>query len=292
MIGWVNRPIGDLASAPLPLDIHWLKPRTMHRYLADPFGVPGAADRIYCEELDENDNRGRIKEITISAGRIQSEVNVDLGIPGHLSYPYLFRLGGKLYCLPESEATRRCQLFVHDAARGWRPFATILENVAAADPTIFQWEGRFWLAYTDSDQSPHDNLCLYYADDLSGPWSPHINNPVKIDVSSSRPAGTPFFSGSTLYRPAQDCSQTYGGAVALNRVIDCTPTRYIEETVRVLHPPSGINPHGLHTVSAWGERTLVDGKRHIVNPVVLLRKLRQRWPSRKMEFAKDVNETA
>ena len=38
--------------------------------------------------------------------------------------------------------------------------------------------------------------------------------------------------------------------------------------------PSSPAPHGLHTLSAWGERTLIDGKRERINPRVLRQKLR------------------
>src|SRR5213596_456309 len=51
-----------------------------------------------------------------------------------------------------------------------------------------------------------------------GPWRPHPGNPVKVDVRSSRPAGGPFLFGGNLYRPAQDCSRTYGGGITINRV--------------------------------------------------------------------------
>src|SRR5439155_21984126 len=99
--------------------------------------------------------------------------------------------------------------------------ATLLDGVAAADPTLFRWEGRYWLAYTDVDRGPFDNLCLSYAERLQGPWHPHANNPVKVDHGSARPGGTPFLHEGRLYRPAQDCRLTYGRAVALNRIVVC-----------------------------------------------------------------------
>ena len=88
-------------------------------------------------------------------------------------------------------------------------------------------------------------------------------NPVKCDLRSSRPAGPLFAHEGALYRPAQDGSITYGGAVAVNRVVTLTPTEFAEETINVLRPePSGPFPHGLHTLTGVGGVTLVDGKRH------------------------------
>jgi hypothetical protein len=40
--------------------------------------------------------------------------------------------------------------------------------------------------------------------------------------------------------------------------------------------PGDLNPRGLHTLSAWGSRTLVDGKKYVVLPRVLRRKVARR----------------
>jgi hypothetical protein len=85
---------------------------------------------------------------------------------------------------------------------------------------------------------------------------------VKTDVRSSRPAGTPFVHEGSLYRPAQDCSRTYGGRIALNRIVTLTSEDFLEEPVALIEPVrSSRYPDGVHTVSAFGEHTLVDGKR-------------------------------
>src|SRR5262249_24806136 len=117
-----------------------------------------------------------------------------------------------------------------------------------------------------------------YAERLEGPWFPHSNNPVKIDIRSARPAGSTFWYDSQLYRPAQDCGLTYGGGICINRVLRCSPTEFREEVVRLLSPArSGANPHGLHTISGWGGRCLVDGKRHVIDPRVTYRRVVARF---------------
>jgi hypothetical protein len=74
--------------------------------------------------------------------------------------------------------------------------------------------------------------------------------------------GAPFEHGGEIYRPSQDCSETYGGAVRVDRIARLTPDDYEEETVAVLRPDAkGPYPSGLHTLSALGEWTLIDGKR-------------------------------
>ncbi|MBV5333625.1 hypothetical protein JZU54_08920, partial [bacterium] len=88
-----------------------------------------------------------------------------------------------------------------------------------------------------------------------GPWRPHANNPVKIDVTGARMAGAPFWHEGALYRPAQDCLRTYGGAVVVYRIEQLTLKTFVEVPVRRLLPDATEScPHGLHTLSAWGQR--------------------------------------
>jgi hypothetical protein len=278
MIGVIDDPIDQLITKSEEPTITWQGQRETHRYLADPFGWPGDVSRIYCEEFQYDRGVGTILELALSRGHIIAENKVAFPTVGHLSYPFLFRHGAHVYCLPEAGAFRRCVLYVESAhGRAWQPHAVLLESTAAADPTIFEWGGLFWLAYTDMDIGASDNLCLCYAERLEGPWIPHSNNPVKIDIRSARPAGSPFWHDGQLYRPAQDCGPTYGDGISINRVLKCSPTEFREEAVRLLSPARlGRNPHGLHTISAWDGRCLVDGKRHVIKLLVTYRKVAAR----------------
>jgi hypothetical protein len=101
-----------------------------------------------------------------------------------------------------------------------------------------------------------------------GPWRPHALNPIAVDVRGSRPAGTPFRADGILYRPAQDGTSGYGRAVAINRVDLLTPSDFRETTVRRIAALGG-RGGGIHTLSAVGESTLVDGKIRRVVPSTL-----------------------
>jgi hypothetical protein len=276
MIGVVEMPIAE-AIQTNRLPVRWIGDRAISYYWADPFGVPGSNDEVYCEEYDVARGTGRIVKLTLDGLRpARPSETVDLGLPGHLSYPYLFEHGDALYCVAESSESGRCVLNRLDADGHWTEATTLL-NQAVADPSIFEHGGYFWLAYTDVSSGAFDNLCLSYAEDLLGPWHPHPQNPVKIDHHSARPAGSIVKVGSDLYRLAQVCATAYGQGVAVNRILHCTPTFYREQPERTITPESNtLNPHGLHTMSAWNGRTLVDGKRHAVNFSVVLRKVESR----------------
>jgi hypothetical protein len=176
----------------------------------------------------------------------------------------LFQHNGEIYCVPETSAAREISLYrAENFPRDWKKVGTLIPDIQGIDPTVFQYNGLWWLMCTDRAQVAALNLLVWYAPDLTGPWQPHAQNPVKTDVRSSRPAGTPFIYQGCLYRPAQDCSQTYGGRITINRINQLTPTTFAEEPVKIVaHPTRGLFSRGFHTLSSAGpDATLVDGKR-------------------------------
>ena len=105
-------------------------------------------------------------------------------------------------------------------------------------------------------------------------WSQNQHLQVKFDVRSARPGGTPFVSEGILYRPAQDCSESYGCRLSINRVTRLSPSAFSEETVRVLSPwPDWPYPHGFHTLSAAGNWTILDAKRMTFLPALAKRRV-------------------
>jgi hypothetical protein len=149
-------------------------------------------------------------------------------------------------------------------------------DVKAVDPTMVFFLGYWWLFFTDRKYS-NTHLYLYYASELTGEFKPHRKNPVKIDIRSARPAGTPFIKDGRLYRPAQDCSVTYGGRVALNRVLHISPDDFSEETVNFIEPANDSRYNqGLHTISGVGNYTLIDGKRYCLNRHFFIHQLRKK----------------
>jgi hypothetical protein len=266
-VGLVDAPIEAFLRPDFVPVIRWLPTLDRNRYLADPFGTCGDDGRIvlFAEDYDYRERRGHISVMTGTASGPFGAPEPAIELPEHLSYPYLFTYRGETYCIPEANETREVRLFKAERyPRDWRMVAVLVHDFAAVDSTVFEHEGRFWLLCTNEDAGSWTALYAFHAPDLLGPWEPHAANPVKIDVRSSRPAGRPFVADGQLYRPAQDCSRTYGGAIALNRVVRLTPRAFVEEVVRVIEPdPRGPFPNGLHTISPVGRMTLVDGKRMI-----------------------------
>lgn len=258
----------------------WTEIPAWQGFIADPFFWPGRPGIAICEWYTHSSGRGHLAAMPIGhTAQGSGPTPPALMADHHLSYPFTLTDGGRTVCLPEMTAARRQLLYELRAGQPMSPLCVIAEDVAMGDPTLMKRDGLYWLSYTDADIGAYDNLCLMFAEQLTGPWRKHPGNPVKIDVRSSRPGGTPFRVAGRWYRPAQDCSQTYGGALVINAIRTCTMDRYDETPVATLRPdPSGRFPDGLHTLALEGGQILVDGKRISYHPAILWNKVRRRLP--------------
>ena len=275
-VGIVRHPIESFLGEGFDPAVEWLPHRPRRGFLADPFlAGTGTASRLLMEEWHDGSQRGDIVEVDLDRGMRGLVPSPALDAPTHMAYPYVFEHAGRLYCTPENHQRRGVFLYVLDPEGGrWEEHSQLLEDVAAVDPTVIHREGRWWLFCTDEDDDPHGKLLLWSAPDLLGPWEPHPGNPVKADIRSSRPAGTPFVVDGELYRPAQDSAGGYGRAVTINRVTRLTTTEFAEEPVARFGPWPG-SPYraGAHTLAGWGELTAVDGKQMAFAPHLVARRI-------------------
>ena len=110
-------------------------------------------------------------------------------------------------------------------------------------------------------------LYIFHSEKFDGEWKAHENNPVKYDVRSSRPGGTPFLKDGKLFRPAQDCSSSYGSAIVISEIIELTEKTFVEKSIKRIEPkPNWKFNKGLHTFSIVGkDKVLIDAKRYTFN---------------------------
>jgi hypothetical protein len=257
-VGVIDAPIETLLyETPA---VRWLELAGSEDTLADPFALPSSPDVILCERINGRHGVGEIVSIDLRSGSIADVLRT----PEHLSFPFVFEHDGVVYAIPESHMSGRVTLYRvrADPVRFVDPITLL--DIDGCDPAIVRWADRWWLFCTRASRLPDANLFVYFADDLAGPWIPHARNPVKTDVRGARPAGTPFVSNGALYRPAQDCSTSYGAAVVLHRIDVLTPDAFAESAVRRIEPDrTGPFPDGLHTVAAAGARCFIDGRRDV-----------------------------
>lgn len=260
-IGVVKAPItafADLDFLPKPC---WLPSRRADQFLADPFLARiENGFLMMAESYDFRTGRGSIVQEFSADGNFTGKTQLALREDCHMSYPFLLNHGGELYCIPETHQKNGAFLWKWRAAtRSWIDPRQILFDVPCIDPTPVFFGDLWWLFCTSKPDGVDHKLHVYYASELGGPWKPHPHNPVKVDIRSSRPGGTPFVLRGELYRPAQDCSKHYGWRLVINRVTVLSPFEFAEEPLRVLDSDRlGIN--GVHTLAGSGGMTLLDAR--------------------------------
>jgi hypothetical protein len=287
-VGMVHVPPSYfLNGGPLP-PTDWMQVAPKN-WVADPMAVVvDGTVHVLCEQWNDALNRGTISRTTFDEagwGKLECAIASDV----HASYPYLFEDDRAIYCVPETVAANETALYrAAPFPALWVKECVLLTGSCGVDSTVFRHEGLWWLlctrsgGFTYTTSNTQDRLLYaYFADNLLGPWHPHLANPVKMDIRSSRPAGPPFVHDGKLFRPAQDCSKTYGGRVVINRIEALSPSAFREETYAVVEPDcNGPYPSGLHTLTRAGNMCVIDGKRLVLRDMSeivsrLLRALRR-----------------
>lgn len=248
--------------------VTWCKPHKPDHFIADPFVYSHEGEQHVLVE-DYVLGKGRICRLVEPDAGEALGLTVDFDLPYHMSYPCTFCDEGEIYCIPETYQFGKAALY-RRVKGNWELVRTLLEGLPVVDPTLFKHNGLYWILFTLQNDGAWGNLKLhaYYAERLDAEWKPHLLNPIKCDIGSTRPAGGVVWIDGHLYRPSQDCSTTYGGAVVMNRIVELTPTKFGEvEAARIEPIRMGPYPAGLHTINAMGERTVIDSKKFAFDPL-------------------------
>jgi serine/threonine protein kinase len=127
--------------------------------------------------------------------------------PFHMSYPYVFEYQSKFYMVPETSQNKDIRLYeAEEFPYKWKFLKTIFKDVDAADTTIFEKDGLWWL-FTNIDpvkSGEHDSeLFIFYSDNpLSDKWTSHPKNPVICNPLTGRMGGI-IFDNKLIYRVSQ-----------------------------------------------------------------------------------------
>lgn len=261
-IGVLRQPIASLLEEKPSLNVRWLPAPGTGQYRSCPFGYfRNAQLNVLHEKFHRSTGMGAIARLRPKRDNNLKRSRTLLEGTGHLTYPYIVEQDGAMYVLPEQVSSGRTDLYLLEEGEAALTFHRTLLNEPLFSPTLFRFEGRWWLFGTKKPLA--DTLLhAYYADTFDGPFLPHPLNPVKVDIRSSRPGGTPFMADGELWRPARDRSDEHRTRIALNRVTALTPTSFSEETVKYIEPLIGRWSHGVRTISRAGGLTLVDGMWH------------------------------
>ncbi|MGF9694635.1 formyl transferase [Rhizobium sp. 0TCS1.26] len=263
-VGWRQTDGRDLFDLKAHPQTGWHDlPDDGRRFYADPVPLLHQGQvTLFVEDFEHSLGKGIISAVPFGAsGPIGTPVPV-LEMDCHLSYPFVFEEEGEIWMIPETSGNGTIELLRSTAfPGGWVREAVLVSGVVASDATIIRRGATRWMFATvrDGGGAFSDALHLWSAPDFRGPWTPHRQNPVMIDIASARPAGRMVERGGSLYRPVQDCRRGYGAALALAQVTRLDDGGF-EQTVETLLEPGPVWPgRRLHSLNSAGNLEFIDG---------------------------------
>jgi hypothetical protein len=221
--------------------------------VADPFMVgDNGTWYMFFEVMNAGRGKGEIGLATSSDGLRWAYQQIVLREPYHLAYPYVFRWNGDYYMVPETAEASCVRLYRADPfPTGWSLAANLLPGTYF-DPSIFSYGDLLWM-YAAGGRD--DLLRLFYADDLTGPWTEHPQSPLIVgDPRRARPGGRVLVRQDALIRYAHDDHPYYGRQVRAFVVDQLSTTEYREHEAEQspILTASGIgwNASGMHHIDA------------------------------------------
>jgi hypothetical protein len=214
-----------------------------------------------CEKYNYTKQKGSLVLIEIEESFTKETVLLETS--HHHSYPYTFEYDKSVYIFPETAADNCLKLYQLTKDNQLILVSTIIDNFAAVDPSIIYHDNYFWLFCGNKNDYPNEKLFLFYSQHLTGPYVPHIQNPIKVTPEGSRNAGTIIKKNSTIIRPAQYAVNFYGEKIILNKVETLTPTEYRESYMDEISVQKLKQDwKGIHTISSNKSLILIDFKYH------------------------------
>lgn len=259
-IGILDNKKSDLFTD-IKLKANWLEDKKKLSYRADPFITTINNNKVvFFERYNYSEKKGHIAAIQLKKPSTEQEI---LKTQSHFSYPFLFKENGRIFCLPEAYMNKAASLYPISNGLELGESKTILSGIEAIDSSLLYYNNKYWLFCTINNALHNAQLFIFYSDSLEKEFTPHLLNPVKTDIVSARPAGSFFDFEDSLIRPSQNCSETYGGSLMLNKISILTETDYKEETIKEIKPLAGIYNKGIHHISIEDETIVIDGKKYI-----------------------------
>ncbi len=249
----IRKPVHEYATFAEPPDVMWADPH-LCEYEGDTY--------VFFEKMHAHNQNAHIAYAKLDQYGKPVSFGDALVEDYHLSFPFVFSEGGCHYMIPETASQRNVCLY--KATRfpdQWEKHATLLQDINAADTVLVRHAERWWM-FTNCQShltvDERDELHLYFADSLEGPWQPHALNPVLTGVDRARMAGPILDEAGELYRTSQYGAHRYGYGINISRIDELTPTSYRETAVQRIVPEQGTGWSGCHSFGRLGNLTIID----------------------------------
>lgn len=229
-------------------------------WYADPFILKVSDDEIQVlvEEFLYKTQLGIISRITVRKKDMKvTEVFPLIDTGSHLSFPAYFRRNGKVYIYPEQGATGSLHVYEYDEETNRVEKRWLLNPHDVVDSTIcvLPNDEKVILATTaPSYNGDVLDVYPYYDEDCPKDLKPIYH--IKMHRKTARGAGLPFVYNDHLYRPAQDCTNSYGEGVEIQEIkIKNGELNFIPRNL--IYSPSKVWSSGFHTFNVFENKLIV-----------------------------------
>jgi hypothetical protein len=240
----------------------WLESPAGH-FWADPFLLEhGGKKWLFYEDYSYARRRADIAcAEMLAGGTLGPPLSCLSNEHVHYSYPHVFHADGSVWMTPETVATNSVDLYLcQEFPSKWRKERTLLEG-RYVDPTLWEREGKWWMAVTSADPDSRAGcLLLFYADSLTGEWHFHPSNPISTDIRNNRGAGRIIRVGERLIRPSQSGCPIYGYSFSFHEITGLTETSYNERLISTTTPQRFKGLTGVHSYACLGDFEVIDGQ--------------------------------
>ena len=254
-LGFVDKGLQGVFSDS-PLSVSWVKCPYKDRWFADPFILDILNEKIIvlAEEVRYDYPKGRIVKLTIDQNSLKIENRETLlETDTHLSFPNIYRHGGRIYITPENAQEGKQHAYEYDSESGALHFVQTICEDCVWDATITDSFGSRLLMFAS-----HKNdysLDIYVWDDEVKRFVPMQSIP--SEEKNSRMGGAVFSYEGQLYAPFQNCTRTYGGNLDI-KAIKYENDAFSFVTVKQLFSPHSKYKEGLHTLNEYKGVVIID----------------------------------
>ncbi len=252
-----------------PLDLHVMVHDYKDRWFADPFilDVTNTEILLLAECVTDDTRRGRIALLNVNRASYRlKDMHYVLDLPTHLSFPVIVRHNGHVYVYPESGESGSLDLYEFDFNKKTLIFQETIMDKALGDAIISDEFGNIYMFATEEPDMNGRCLSIYRKNNDKS-WI--LDEKVLFDDYVARMAGEFFKVGNKIYRPAQECNESYGHGLVIQEVTsprESDDNNWHFDEVRRMVSPLRRYPLCLHTLNSYKNVVVMDvkGYRHYV----------------------------
>lgn len=225
-------------------------------WFADPFILDVTEEHIILlvEEYNYKRWKGEIAKLVVDRNTYSLlEKHTLLVLDTHLSYPAIVRNGNDVIVYPENGSSNELYTYNYNKSLNRLKKSEQLLEMAVADATITDLFGDRFLFCTKQHVCSGKELSIFK--EINRKWEEYQT--VVFDEKIARMAGDFFEIKGTIYRPAQDCNESYGHGTVIQKVEFVGNKFVFTNVTRYFSPDKRLN-QGIHTLNSYKNVTVVD----------------------------------